>query len=130
MRVTPEYITGLAPNEVFVFGSNTAGRHGAGAARTALKWGARYGQGNGIAGSTYAIASLDEHLNKRPLEDIAQDVAEFAAYAMQCPTLTFLVTEIGCGLAGFTPQEIAPMFSACREIGNVHLPFRFWQVLP
>jgi hypothetical protein len=79
------------PNKVFVFGSNTAGRHGAGAARTAVRWGARYGQGNGMAGKTYAIASLDGHLQKRSLEDIAQDVAEFTQFARQHQHLVFLV---------------------------------------
>ena len=129
MRTTEERIETLAANEVFVFGSNTAGRHSAGAAKAAVKWGARYGQGHGMAGQTYAIATLDENLEQRPLEDIAHDVSEFISFARQHAHLTFLVTEIGCGLAGFSVEGIAPMFSPAVGVENIHLPERFWGVL-
>lgn len=82
-----------------------------------------------MAGKTYAIPSLTESLEKRQLEDMAYDVAEFAHFARQNPSLVFLVTEIGCGLAGFTPSEIAPLFAPCAIIENVHLPERFWKVI-
>lgn len=124
MIASPSHITSLAPTEVFVFGSNRAGRHGAGAARTALKWGARYGNGYGRQGQTYAIATLDENLRKAPLEDIEKEVNEFIAYASERLHETFLVTEIGCGLAGYSVAEIAPMFSHLN-LPNVHLPQRF-----
>lgn len=121
---SPSSITSLGPNEVFVFGSNRAGRHGAGAARLALKWGAKYGWGHGRQGQTYAIATLDERLQKVPLLDIEHEVNEFIWYASNNLNDTFLVTEIGCGLAGYRVDEIAPMFAHCNLL-NVLLPKRF-----
>ncbi len=121
---SPSNISSLGPDEVFVFGSNRAGRHGAGAAKLALKWGAKYGQGHGRQGKTYAIATLDELLRKVPLDNIEQEVNEFIWYAAQNLNDTFLVTEIGCGLAGYRVDEIAPMFDHCN-LPNVLLPKRF-----
>lgn len=97
--------------ECFVFGSNLAGRHGAGAALCALqKHGAIYGQGKGLQGDSYALPTKDASLNSLPLTAIAKYVEEFLKFAESRPELTFRVTKIGCGLAGYTESEIAPMF--------------------
>ncbi|HTU17552.1 MAG TPA: hypothetical protein VMG10_05765 [Gemmataceae bacterium] len=97
---------------IFVFGSNLAGRHGKGAALYARQHhGAIYGQGVGLQGSSYAIPTKDEHIRTLPLERIAEYVEEFKALARAYPDLTFQVTAIGCGLAGYKPHQIAPMFA-------------------
>ena len=125
MRTTPDYITELAPGEIFVFGSNLAGMHGGGAARLAYqKFGAVWGKGVGLHGRSYAIPTM--HCG---VERIAPYVDEFIAFARNHPDLTFLVTEIGCGIAGFTPEEIAPLFSRARDVENIHLPARFLELL-
>ena len=124
MTPSPSHITRLGPNEVFVFGSNRAGRHGAGAAKIAMKWGAKYGSPYGRHGQTYAIATLDERFRKVPLADIAGEVAQFIAHADHNPQDVFIVTEIGCGLAGFSIAEIAPLFN-WPSILSVRLPQRF-----
>jgi hypothetical protein len=119
-----ELITKLKPNEIFVFGSNLSGRHGKGAAKTAMRWGAKYGMGNGPSGQTYAIPTKAVSVYQRlPIERIREFVCEFLQYARQHKELSFLVTEIGCGLAGYKPKDIAPMFKGCSE--NVVLPERF-----
>jgi hypothetical protein len=128
-RTSPERITSLKENEVFVFGSNEAGRHGAGAAKQALKWGASYGLGAGISGQTYAIPTKDYNIKTLSLTMIDMGIESFMSFAKDHPEKTFLVTEIGCGLAGYTPEEIAPMFEDAIELDNVHLPERFWEVL-
>ncbi len=119
-------ITSLKPGEIFVFGSNSAGRHGAGAAKQAMKWGARYGQGVGLQGLTYAIptmnSSITQHLS---LDKIKKYVDDFAAFATVNLHLTFLVTEVGCGLAGHSIKDIAPMFAQCCNMPNVVLPNKF-----
>jgi len=118
------HITHLAENEVFVFGSNLAGRHGAGAALTARqKFGAVYGQGAGLQGQSYAIPTKDENLEVLPLPLVRGYIREFVKFARDRPDLTFLVTEIGCGLAGHTPEQIGPWFYRCPE--NVRLPASF-----
>lgn len=127
-RITPDNITDLKPGEVFVFGSNTAGRHGKGAAKTALKWGAIYGEGFGHWGRTFAIPTLDHRLRKRSLDAIAEDVS-ILIDAAKAGQFTFLVTEIGCGLAGFSVKEIAPLFADAVHVPNIHLPARFWHIL-
>ena len=130
MRTTPDNITELAENEVFVFGSNQSGRHGAGAAKTALKWGAKYGQGVGLCGKTYAIPTKD-HSVKRSLsiEEIKPYVYDFIEHARYHIGNIFLVTEIGCGLAGHAPKDIAPLFKECKDLENVYLPERFRRYL-
>lgn len=128
-RITPLVIFKLAPEEVFVFGSNTAGRHAGGAARMALSWGAVLGEGAGLHGQTYAIATLDERLEQRAIADIMRDVQAFVDTAKANPDLEFLVTEIGCGIAGFTPLQIAPLFAGCIALTNVWLPERFIHIL-
>ncbi len=120
------HITSLQPNEVFVFGSNSAGRHGKGAALTAYrKFGARNGQGDGLMGQSYGIPTKGWKLDVLPLGKIWISVQRFLRFASAHPELKFLVTEIGCGLAGYSPKEIAPMFQGATE--NVILPDRFKQ---
>jgi hypothetical protein len=121
-------ITKLEPNEVFVFGSNLAGRHGKGAALMALrKFGARKGQGTGIMGQSYGIATKDRQLGVLPLDQIAVQVFRFLRYAEAHPDQRFLVTQIGCGLAGYKPSQIAPFFRLSPP--NVVLPEAFKKVL-
>ncbi len=129
-RVTPEEITALKENEVFVFGSNQSGRHGAGAARTALGWGAVWGQAEGLQGRTYGIPTKDHSVWRTlSVAEITPYVDRFIEFAKSRPDLTFLVTEIGCGLAGMKPKDVAPMFKLAVDLENVHLPARFWHKL-
>ena len=110
---TPGQIASLAPNEIFVFGSNLRGYHGAGAAKTAYKlFGARLGQGIGFAGQSYAIPTKNEHFQTLRLDCISSFVDEFLEFAAGRLDLRFFVTPIGCGLAGYTPTDIAPLFLA------------------
>lgn len=120
-RYTPEHITQLEGNEIFVFGSNLAGMHGGGAARTAYnKFGAVWGQGVGLQGQCYAIPTMHGGADKiRPYVD------EFLDFARQHTELTFLVTRVGCGIAGFTDEEMAPLFKTALNLENVVLP-RQW----
>jgi len=95
----------------FVFGSNLAGRHGRGAALTAVRqYGAVYGRGVGLMGNSYALPTKDERLNTLDLEEIGGYVRQFIQVAHRMHTSVFLVTKIGCGLAGWTENEISPMF--------------------
>jgi len=96
--------------DIFVFGSNLEGRHGKGAAKAALSMGAVYGKGIGPWGSTYAIPTKSTPYISLPLKDIKTYVDDFISYALRRPELTFYVTRIGCGLAGYTDTDIAPMF--------------------
>jgi len=112
---------------VFVFGSNLAGRHGKGAAKWALEnRGAIYGQGVGHQGNSYAIPTKDEKLRTLPLREIATHVEIFKAYAAINSHLIFWVTPIGCGLAGYKPEQIAPMFANAPI--NCLMPVEFWAV--
>lgn len=122
-RFTPDFITELKENEIFVFGSNLQGMHGGGAARLAYeKFGAIWGQGVGLQGQSYGIPTMHGGI-----EDIKPYVDEFIEFAKSHPELTFLVTRIGCGIAGFRDEEIAPLFKECIEIDNVILPRSFVQ---
>ncbi len=124
-RITPERITNLRPGEIFVFGSNLAGMHGGGAARIAVDhFGAIMGQGVGLQGQSYAIPTMQGGVNT-----IQPYVDEFIRFADCHPEMTFLVTRIGCGIAGFTPKQIAPLFAAAVNLGNIHLPLDFWEEL-
>ncbi len=117
-RTTPEFITELQPNEIFVFGSNLEGMHGGGAARIACsKFGAIMGQGVGLQGQSYAIPTM-----QGGVETIRPYVDDFIAFAKQHTELTFLVTRIGCGIAGFRDEEIAPLFEQAHNIDNIVLP--------
>ena len=122
---TPERITELKPNEIFVFGSNLAGSHGGGAARLAYsRFGAIWGQGVGLQGQSYAIPTM-----QGGVETIKPYVEEFIEFARQHQEFKFLVTRIGCGIAAFTPNEIAPLFNDALDVENVILPKDFVEVL-
>jgi hypothetical protein len=113
---------------IFVFGSNLAGRHGAGAAFYARQnYGARNGQGEGLQGNSYAIPTKDENLVTLPLERISEHVERFKQFAREHPELQFSVTPVGCGLAGYSPDDIAPLFRGCP--GNCILPDVFVKLL-
>lgn len=130
-RITSQSITKLAYNEVFVFGSNLSGIHGGGAAKVAFdKFGAIYGQWIGLQGKSYAIPTKSEGI-KRTLEisEIKPFIDDFIEWAKYHKGNVFLVTEIGCGLAGYEPMQIAPLFESARDIENIHLPKRFWDVI-
>ena len=118
---TPDWITELKDNEIFVFGSNLAGAHGGGAARLACqRFGAVWGQGVGLQGQSYAIPTM-----QGDVETIKPYVDDFIEFARMHPELRFLVTRIGCGIAGFKPKEIAPLFADALEMENVILPEDF-----
>ncbi len=124
-RITPRWIESLKENEIFVFGSNLIGMHGGGAARTArLHFGAVMGQGVGLQGQSYAIPTM-----QGGVETIRPYVDDFIAYAKLHPDKHFLVTPIGCGIAGFEPEDIAPLFEEAKEIENISLPESFWEVI-
>lgn len=107
--------------QIFVFGSNLAGRHGKGAALDAYKrYGAVYGQGVGFQGCAYAIPTKDRSINTLPLHVIRSYVLDFLAFANEHPEMQFNVTRIGCGLAGYKDADIAPMFKGAPD--NCRLP--------
>ena len=117
-RTTPEFISELQPGEIFVFGSNLRGMHGGGAAYAAYrKFGAIMGQGVGLQGQSYAIPTM-----QGGVETIRPYVDEFIEFAKAHPELTFLVTRIGCGIAGFTDEEISPLFEKAHDVENIVLP--------
>lgn len=123
-RITPGRITRLASNEVFVFGSNSMGMHYGGAARIAVEcFGAKMGQGHGMQGKSYAINSMSG------IPDMIKDINIFCEYAKDHPEKYFLVTPIGCGIAGYRPEDIAPLFKECVNLSNVTLPSSFWRIL-
>jgi hypothetical protein len=127
-RTTLEKINNLKENEIFVFGSNLSGRHGKGAAKTALGWGAKWGQAKGLQGRTYGIPTKDSSVRRTlTIEEIKPFVDEFIEFAKDNKNLIFLVTEIGCGLAGLKPKEVAPLFKEAINVFNIHLPSRFWK---
>ena len=120
-RFTPDRITELGENEIFVFGSNLSGMHGGGAALLAYrKFGAIWGQGVGLQGQSYGIPTM-----QGGVETIKPYVDEFIAFAKAHLELLFYVTKIGCGIAGFTEEEISPLFAQAHGIDNIILP-RGW----
>ena len=124
-RISPDFINTLKENEIFVFGSNLEGMHGGGAARVAYnKFGAIWGQGVGLQGQSYAIPTMHGGVNV-----IKPYVDEFIDFAKSHTELKFLVTRIGCGIAGFTDEEIAPLFKEAIEIENIYLPKSFYYIL-
>ena len=130
MRYTPENITELKPNEIFVFGSNTQGRHGKGAAKLAMQFGAIYGHAEGYQGNAYAIITKDlTSQNKYPLNWIKEGIVDLLRDANNTPSFTYLVTKIGCGLGGYTVNEIANLFIGLDIPDNVVLPKEFWDVI-
>lgn len=124
-QVTPEFITHLEEGEVFVFGSNLAGMHGGGAARMAYeRFGAEWGVGVGPTGQCYAIPTM-----QGGIETIRPYVDEFISYAKQHPEKFFLVTRVGCGIAGFTDEEMAPLFREAQHLTNIALPQEWQQIV-
>ncbi len=124
-RIASDRISELKDNEIFVFGSNLQGNHAGGAAAIAEKmFGAIWGQGVGLQGQTYAIPTMHGGV-----EEIKPYVDEFMEFAKQNPNLTFLVTRIGCGIAGFTEEEMAPLFAEGTNVENVYLPDTFWEII-
>lgn len=125
LRFTPENITSLGKDEIFVFGSNLAGIHAGGAARYACQYfGAIMGQGVGLQGRSYAIPTM-----QGGVETIRPYVDDFIAFAIEWDQTTFFVTRIGCGIAGFTDEEIAPLFAEALDMYNVRLPESFASVI-
>ena len=126
---SPDNIVELEDNEVFVYGANVAARHGLGAAKQALKFGAKYGV-NGYCGNTYGLITTDLNVVERPsipMSLLQDEVDKFITFAKDNSHLTFLVTEVGCGLAGFTVEEVAPLFKPVLldKVSNVRLPKKF-----
>ena len=120
-RMTPYNISELEDNQIFVFGSNEQGRHGGGAAYTAVKkFGAIMGQGEGLQGQSYAIPTMEG------IDSMRNAIDRFIEYAKEHPELTFLVTRIGCGIAGYIEEEVAPLFADAKDISNIYLPSGFW----
>lgn len=123
-RISQKWIDKLNDNEIFVFGSNLEGHHGGGAANLAMKWGAIWGQGVGLQGQTYAIPTMHGSV-----ETIKPYVDDFLLFVQAHPELKFLVTEIGCGIAGFSINEIAPLFKDSISVNNIFLPESFYHFL-
>lgn len=122
---TSDRISELKENEIFVFGSNLAGAHGGGAARLAYnRFGAIWGQGVGLQGQSYGIPTM-----QGGVETIQPYVDEFIEFAKQHTEYKFLVTLIGCGIAGFTPEEIGPLFKDAMDVENIILPKEFVEVI-
>lgn len=129
-RITPIVVHELKEKEIFVFGANEAGKHGLGAAKTAMLFGAKYGKAVGIQGNTYAIPTKDKTVKRSlTVKKIKQYVDGFITYAKNNPENIFLVTPIGCGLAGYKEEDIAPLFEEAINIENIHLPASFWKIL-
>lgn len=124
-KYTPKLIKELAEDEVFVFGSNLAGMHGGGAAAMAHRcFGAVWGKGVGMQGQSYAIPTM-----QGGVETIKPYVDEFIGFAKSHPELRFLVTKIGCGIAGFRNEEIAPLFAEAIDVKNIILPRDFVEII-
>lgn len=124
-KYTPEFITELAEDEVFVFGSNLAGMHGGGAAATAHRcFGAVWGKGVGLYGQSYAIPTM-----QGGVETVKPYVDKFIEFAKVHSELRFLVTKIGCGIAGFREEQIAPLFAEAIDVKNIILPRDFVEII-
>lgn len=124
-RISADCIEELQENEIFVFGSNLAGLHAGGAARVAYhKFGAVWGRGFGLQGQSFAIPTMHGGIPR-----IQPYVDEFIIFAEEHPELIFLVTRIGCGIAGFKDEEMAPLFARAVRLENVALPEKWWKIL-
>lgn len=124
-KYTPEFITELAEDEVFVFGSNLTGMHGGGAAAIAHRcFGAVWGKGVGLYGQSYAIPTM-----QGGVKTVKPYVDEFIEFAKNHPELRFLVTKIGCGIAGFREEQIAPLFAEAIDVKNIILPHDFVEII-
>lgn len=116
-RIASDRIATLGEKEIFVFGSNIHGAHGGGAAWYAYKnFGAEWGVGEGLTGRTYALPTMEGEAS------MAHAVERFISCAKEHPELTFLVTAVGCGIAGYTPQQVAPLFKEAPTLKNIYLP--------
>lgn len=125
LKYTPENIQSLDRDDIFVFGSNLQGIHCSGAARTAYeRFGAVWGKGTGLHGQTYAIPTM-----QGGVETIKPYVDEFIALAREWDQNTFYITRIGCGIAGFTDEQIAPLFDEAYDLYNVRLPKSFADII-
>lgn len=125
IEFTPDFITELNDGEIFVFGSNLAGQHGGGAARLAYnQFGAEWGVGVGLTGQTYAIPTMHGGVDA-----IAPYVDDFIEFARQNSDMKFYVTRIGCGIAGFRDEEMAPLFREALNVSNIVLPESFYNIL-
>lgn len=122
---TPERISELKDNEIFIFGSNLSGAHGGGAARLAYeRFGAVWGNGVGLQGQSYAIPTM-----QGGVETIRPYVDDFIMFAKEHKQFTFLVTRIGCGIAGFRDEDIAPLFKEAEDVANIILPKEFVEII-
>lgn len=130
MKFTPENIRHLEPNQIFCYGANEKFYHGAGAAKLALKWGAKHGIA-GLVGQTYGIPTKDRNIRTLPLDKIQVHVDTFLATAFSHPEYEFLVTKIGTGLAGIPISDIAPMFATVKtgDYNNIILPQEFYKYI-
>ena len=130
MKFTPESITHLEPNQIFCYGANEKGVHGAGAARLALQWGAKMGQ-YGLVGQTYGIPTKNKKIQTLPLDKIQVHVHDFLALAFSHTEYEFLVNKIGTGLAGIPISDIAPLFKIIKTgvFDNVILPEEFYKYI-
>ena len=125
LNPTPDFITQLKENEIFVFGSNLYGMHGGGAARTAhQQFGAEWGVGVGPTGKCYAIPTMHGGI-----DTIKPYVDDFITYAKEHTNQHFYVTRIGCGIAGFTDEQMAPLFKDLQELDNVSIPKQWADIL-
>jgi hypothetical protein len=125
LNPTPDFITQLKENEIFVFGSNLHGMHGGGAARVAhQKFGAEWGVGVGPTGKCYAIPTMHGGI-----DTIKPYVDDFITYAKEHTNQHFYVTRIGCGIAGFTDEQMAPLFKDLQELDNVSIPKQWADIL-
>lgn len=123
-RVTPEKVTNLAPNEIFVFGSNDQGIHKGGAAHLALKkFGAQMGVSSGLQGSSYAIPTVGNGIGPH---EIADSFHTFVEFAKAHPEKTFLLTALGCGHGGYEPDHISRYLEEGINVSNIHYPMEFW----
>ncbi|MCR5138756.1 MAG: hypothetical protein K6B45_01135 [Bacteroidaceae bacterium] len=123
-RVAANKISKLNAGEIFVFGSNKGGAHGGGAAYFAFKqFGAVWGEGEGLFGQSYALPTMEGR------KSMAEAVGRFIDFARQHTEYTFLVTAVGCGIAGYSPAEVAPLFAEAVNLPNVYLPESFWKYL-
>jgi len=127
-RTTNDNITVLLEDQIFVFGSNESGRHGKGAAKQALTWGAKWGKAEGLQGRTYGIPTKNASIRRTlTIPQIKPYVDRFIEFAKRSPEMIFLVTEIGCGLAGLNYKDVAPLFNEAKDVDNIHLPGKFWR---
>lgn len=128
-RQTPDNITSLLPNEIFVFGSNMNGAHAGGAAKIAMRWGAKWGEPDGIQGQTYALPTMDIYFKPLDLDTVKRNVIVLLACVQNHKREHFLITKVGCGIAGFTIEQIAPLFKDFTVLHNCSLPKEFIDII-